>query len=204
MSEIIYVLTNEAMPGLVKIGRTKDLEKRIKELSSATGVPVSFECRFAATVKNCAVIEKKLHDLFAPDRVHKKKEFFRVSPERVVIAISLADHKEITSGIVPVDQEDQDAIAKTKRPNIKLEAIGIKEGDILTLSRNNKIDAIVTHGNKVIYKDEVMSLSAAALSALQSLGYKATSVSGSDYWMYEGETLDERRIRIESEQFDEK
>lgn len=204
MSEIIYVLTNEAMPGLVKIGRTKDLEKRVKELSSATGVPVPFECRFAAIVKNCAVIEKKLHDLFAPDRVHKKKEFFRVSPERVVIAISLADYKEITPGIEPVDQEDQEALAKSKRPNIKLDAIGINEGDVLTLSRNDKIQAVVTHGNKVIYKDEVMSLSASALAALQSLGYKTTSISGSDYWMYDGETLDERRIKIEAERFDER
>ena len=55
---------------------------------------------------------------------------------------------------------------------------------------------------KVSYKGEPYSLSAAALKALQEMGYKCTSVSGSDYWMFEGELLDERRIRLESAQFE--
>ena len=39
---IVYLLTNPYMPGLVKIGMTKqeDLEKRMKELYT-TGVPIS-------------------------------------------------------------------------------------------------------------------------------------------------------------------
>jgi hypothetical protein len=39
MADIVYVLTNEAMPGLVKIGRTTgDLASRIRGLYQ-TGVP---------------------------------------------------------------------------------------------------------------------------------------------------------------------
>ena len=57
-------------------------------------------------------------------------------------------------------------------------------------------------GSKVSYKGEPYSLSGAALKALQEMGYKSTSVSGSDYWMFEGELLDERRIRLESAQFE--
>jgi hypothetical protein len=50
---IVYLLTNPYMPGLVKIGMTKqeDLEKRMKELYT-TGVPVAFECQFACRVNN--------------------------------------------------------------------------------------------------------------------------------------------------------
>jgi hypothetical protein len=43
MAEIVYVLTNEAMPGLVKIGLTTDsVEARLTQLSSHTGVPLPF------------------------------------------------------------------------------------------------------------------------------------------------------------------
>ncbi len=44
-----------------------------------------------------------------------------------------------------------------------------------------------------------MSLSAAALTALHFQGYTTPSASGPEYWMFEGEPLDERRRRIESE-----
>ena len=66
---IVYLLTNPAMPGLVKIGMTtqEDIERRMRELYT-TGVPVPFECQFACKVKkgDCAKIEKALHTAFAP------------------------------------------------------------------------------------------------------------------------------------------
>ena len=41
---IVYVLTNPAMPGIVKIGKTHaSLGSRLSQLYS-TGVPVPFEC----------------------------------------------------------------------------------------------------------------------------------------------------------------
>jgi hypothetical protein len=45
-----------------------------------------------------------------------------------------------------------------------------------------------------------MSLSASASAALHKLGYTSPAASGSDYWMYEGKTLDEIRVAKESEQ----
>ena len=49
--EIVYVLRNEAMPNLIKIGKTKrkDLQARMSELYS-TGVPFPFECLWAGEV----------------------------------------------------------------------------------------------------------------------------------------------------------
>jgi hypothetical protein len=59
----------------------------------------------------------------------------------------------------------------------------------------------VVENSKVRFRDRITSLSDAAASALQELGYKSTSVSGSDYWMYDNKTLDE--YRVEREQMNE-
>jgi len=50
--EIIYILTNEAMPGYVKIGRTSDLKERIRSLSRPSGVPLPFEVYYASEVED--------------------------------------------------------------------------------------------------------------------------------------------------------
>lgn len=206
MPDIIYILTNEEMPGLVKIGRTTDsVESRISQLSAHSGVPLPFECYFAAEVNDCSKLEKKLHQLFSENRVNPKREFFRVDPEKVVLAISIGDFKEITPGVAEIDNEEQKALekAKARRPRIKLEALGIKPGDVISCSRDQNITATVVDGGRVNFYGEILSLSAAALKALHSLGYSTPSASGSEYWMFDGELLDERRNRMEAEQFDE-
>ena len=48
--EIIYVLTNSAMEGYVKIGRTTNLDQRLSSLDN-TSVPLPFECVFAIEVE---------------------------------------------------------------------------------------------------------------------------------------------------------
>ena len=205
MPEIVYVLTNEAMPGLLKIGRTEDLATRVSSLNSASGVPLPFECYFAAEVEDCVKLEKILHQLFSENRINPKREFFRVEPERVILAISIGKFNEVTPGLAQVDKEEQVALDKVKsrRPRIKLEALGIKTGEIITFSRDESITATVVDGGKVFYQGQTMSLSAAALNVLHKLGYQTPSASGSEYWMFDGELLDERRRRIESQQFEE-
>jgi hypothetical protein len=207
MAQIVYVLTNEAMPGLVKVGLTTDtVEARISHLSSHSGVPLPFECYFAAEVQDCSRIEKILHQLFAEFRVNPKREFFRVDPEKVVLAISIGDFKEVTPGSVDIDTEEQQALEKVRarRPNLKLEAVGIKTGAILTFSRDEEITAEVAPEGKLLLNGELLSPSAAALKVLHQLGYRCPTANGSAYWMFDGELLDERRRRLEAEQFEER
>lgn len=209
MPRIIYVLTNEAMPGLVKIGLTSDsVESRIANLSASTGVPLPFECHFAAEIPegvSLEKIEKTLHQLFAEHRINPRREFFKVEPEKVVLALSIGSFKEVTPGradIDPVEVKAMEKVKEQRRARINLAALGIQVGDELVLSRDENIKAVVLEGNKISYQGEILSLSAAALKALQEMGYRSTSVSGSDYWMFEGELLDERRIRLEAQQFE--
>lgn len=205
MAQIVYLLTNEAMPGIVKIGMTTDsVESRIGQLNSHSGVPLPFECFFAAEVDSCSRIEKILHQLFSEQRINPKREFFRIDPEKAVLAISIGTFKDVTPGLVIADTDDKEALEKEKarRPRIRLSSLGIHPGAVLTLSRDESITASVTAENRVSYLGQDMSISAAALSALHGLGYKTPSASGSEHWMFDGELLDERRRRLEAAQFD--
>jgi len=67
---IVYILTNPAMPNLVKIGMTTRLEVgiRMSELYT-TGVPVPFECSFAGKVADVKKVEKAFHKAFGPYRI---------------------------------------------------------------------------------------------------------------------------------------
>jgi hypothetical protein len=59
----------------------------------------------------------------------------------------------------------------------------------------------VSDDNKVEFRNKIMSLSAAALEVLHEKGYKTPAASGSEFWRFDGELLDERRRRIEAARF---
>lgn len=203
MSSIVYVLTNEAMPDLVKIGITDNLTQRLQDLSRATGVPWPFECHYAAEVSDARKIEQMLHQLFSEYRVNPKREFFRISPEKAVIALRIGNFKEVfIKEPQLLDEEEQKALdqEKARRGKIDLEGIGVPIGATLKFSRGEAPEeATVTTGNQIIWRGNVCSLSSAAKQILQSIGYQARAYSGSAYWLYEDELLQDRRHRLEEE-----
>lgn len=206
MPNIIYVLTNEAMHGLVKIGLTQNLEQRIRELSTPTGVPLPFECHYAAEVPDHVKVEGLLHQLFSEHRVNPRREFFRIPPEKAVIALKIGGFKDVTPGDdVAEDEAEKAAVERqrARRERISLSAIGIKPGDVLSFSRDPDRKVEVLPDNKVRMNEQELTLSRAAITCLQEMGYKTTHASGSQYWMFEGESLDERRQRLEEEKFEE-
>jgi hypothetical protein len=95
MSEgYIYCLTNEAMPGLVKIGEIhtegRTPEDRIRELYT-TGVPFPFTIEFAKRVKNPAQAEARIHAFLNDKRLNPRREFFKTTPEVVSKLFDLID-----------------------------------------------------------------------------------------------------------------
>jgi len=198
MSEIIYVLINEAMPGYVKVGRTTNLESRIRSLDT-TSVPLPFECFYACTVNDADFVEKQLHDAFLDHRIRSSREFFQLSPERVVSALKLAEIENVTPKRDYVETpEDQQALnqARTRRAVFNFKMADIPMGAELIYVNDENIRAKVVDNKLIEFNGEVISLSA---SAQKLLGYPY-QVQGTVYWMYEGETLDERRRRLEAEE----
>lgn len=201
MNEIIYILINEAMPGYVKIGKTTtSLEQRIKELSASTSIPLPFTCFYACTVRDASFVEQQLHDAFDNDRVNPRREFFQIAPERVVAALKLAEIENITPKKDFVEnREDEQALIKARkiREKFNFNMAKIPLGAELVFSRDENIKAkvadLLDSRRSIEFNGKITSLSDSAREIL-GLDY---GVAGTDYWMYEGETLVERRNRFE-------
>jgi len=199
MAEIVYVLENEAMPGLIKIGRTNaDLAVRIRNLYQ-TGVPLPFELFFACEVSDSAFVESQLHEAFGDHRVSKNREFFRLAPERARAALSLAMIKEIKLGdeIFETPEDKAEVEAAKRRTRFQFSMIGILPGTELKLYRDPTIICrTVDDKNQVEFKGDTTSLSDAALQAVKDLGLDWASVSGPWEWTYQDKRLDEIRREI--------
>lgn len=81
-SQWVYVLTNPTMPGLCKIGFTKNKpSERVKQINSGTGVAMDFVVEWAFPCFNAHDVEQQVHKYLEDNgfRVNKNKEFFNVS-----------------------------------------------------------------------------------------------------------------------------
>ena len=108
---IVYVLTNPAMHGLVKIGKTtrSTLENRMGELYS-TGVPVPFNCEIAIEVDDETAVENALHKAFNKFRVNPRREFFEIDPEDIKPLIALLGTEiSLDVDVLDIDPESQEA-----------------------------------------------------------------------------------------------
>jgi len=190
---IAYVLSNPAMPGMVKIGRTShdDANTRIAQLYT-TGVPVPFTLEFAARVPNSDEVEKALHIAFAPHRVNPKREFFRIEPEQAIAILKLLHTEDVTTEILQQSTTlDQQSIAaaenlKSKRPNLNFDEMGIPVGAILQSAHDDTAVEVVS-AKRVRMGEEEISLTAATRQVL-GLEY---SVAPSPHWTYQGRLLKE-------------
>lgn len=80
-SGYVYILSNEAFPGFLKIGRTKKSpEARAKELST-TGVPSPFKVDYSTFVDDADALEVLVHKALELKgyRYNLKREFFEIS-----------------------------------------------------------------------------------------------------------------------------
>jgi hypothetical protein len=109
----VYILSNPAMPGMVKIGLTKaEATARTSELSRPTSVPMDFELVYDELVSDCRAVERHLHERFGAHRVNRKREFFRV-PVRQAIA-ALQDEARAYP-VVPRLEDRQDILPRLEQ-----------------------------------------------------------------------------------------
>ncbi len=188
---IVYVLSNPAMPGLVKIGRTtqEDANIRIAQLYT-TGVPVPFTVEYACKVENPDQVETALHIAFGPQRTNPRREFFRIDPEQAIAILRLLNTEDATQEVADqqtdIDPESAQAaeVMRSRRPNLNFHEMGIPDGSIL-YSVDDDSTATVTGPKKVMFRDQEMSLTAATRLVL-GLDY---SVQPGSHWTYNGRRI---------------
>ena len=197
MTGIVYALTNPAMEGLVKIGRTTrdGPEVRMNGLYTP-GVPVPFECVIAVEVDSEKEIESALHTAFGPYRLNPRREFFEILPEQVEVLLRLLGKRDVTPEVnaenEQLDPESREAgkeLSKRRRPRLKFEDIGVPIGAILVSVNNieERAEVIDTEKGWVRFREEKMSFIQATR---RMLGLEESrSVRPASYWMYEGRLL---------------
>lgn len=92
MKGYVYVLVNEAMPGLVKIGRSISAAAgRAKAIYRGdTGVPLPFDIHFECLFSDCIEGEALVHEKLRDCRVNPNREFFKIDPEDAAIEVMRA------------------------------------------------------------------------------------------------------------------
>lgn len=191
--EFVYLLTNPAMPEWVKVGRTNCIQRRLSDLN-CTAVPLPFECYAYLRVpaEKVSRVEHSLHKLIGIS-FSKEKEFFRTSPATVVNyfeAIAELDSDFLLR--VHPDMETKEEKTKSQATNFEL--LQLPVGSVLTFTRDSAVTCTVADStNQVSCNGSVSSISGLACSLL---GY---NVNGYRVFMFEDETLWERRLRLEKE-----
>lgn len=197
---VVYVLTNPAMPGLVKIGKTSrgSVDARLNELYS-TGVPVPFECAFAGKVEDESKVEKAFHSAFGPYRINPKREFFQIEAEQAIALLELM----IVENVTPDLQEEASSVdreakagsdrLKAKRPVQNFLEMGLPVGaDILF--QDGVTTCQIASGRRVSFDGEDFSLTALTQKLLDT----DRPLQPSPFWTYQGKRL----IDIYNETYD--
>ena len=195
---IVYVLSNPAFDNYVKVGRTIDLEQRLKQLDN-TSVPLPFRCVFAVEVDDEVAVERLVHQAFADVRVRTTREFFEIDAQRVIAALKLTNGIDVTpKADIAEDAESIAALERTvgKRKTYSFSDAQVDIGDTLTYSKDENITAVVVADRKIEFEGENVSVSKAALTLLHREGYTWKQANGWGYWMKDGETLGERVARF--------
>ncbi len=197
---IVYVLTNPAMPRLVKIGMTTQSEvtARISQLYT-TGVPLPFDCEYAVTVKDVSRVENALHIAFEQSRLNPNREFFEMEVESVKAILDLLKIDDVTprvqqdaGGSVGATDKAASDNFKRRRPNLNFGELNIPVGAVLEFVDDSNKTAEVAQTNttnpraktKVTYEGNEYSISGLTTTLLGR-----QSSHPSRHWKYNGRLL---------------
>ncbi|MCL2484954.1 MAG: GIY-YIG nuclease family protein [Endomicrobia bacterium] len=204
----VYVVTNPAFPHLFKIGYTsKDsVKKRGLDDSNA---PEDFITLREYECDSPKSIEDRLHKTYDNYRHYthtgRKTEFFYKACLNEVLGWmdDLKGLTDVTDKAIEEDKKKKKSkeydLTKTIKTRTTFKMLNIPIGSKLTFTRDKsiKVKTVDSINRVVLSNGEQMSISAAANKFLTEMGNKSTAIQGAAFFLLDGETLWDKRLRIE-------
>jgi len=205
--QFIYCFTNPSFKSRsegyerVKIGKTDNIPRRLKELFS-TGVSEPFEVYRALVVLNMDKMEKRIHKLLSKYRVNTKREFFDIPLSMIDDLFDLLlDFPEVEEYVEEDNEEEFESKQSISNINITLHDIGCLEGEMIDMYGQH-LKVVNSKESLVEYDGKPHSLSSAATDiAIRNGG--SGKRSGWNVGRWNGLRLEEHKkeykVKVETE-----
>ncbi len=136
------------MPGLLKVGiteRTPDVRLHDANTSDTWRPPTLYELEIAKRVKNPKDKEKTLHKLLEQyaERVHPRREFFRISLEELRVFFDLMDGEMWSPPSLMSEEEDNE------EPNEDEETESTETPVVASVTGCRDMKKCFTHGQRI-------------------------------------------------------
>lgn len=156
---IVYVTTSE-IDGLVKIGKTQNIKKRMKELSTDGYLRQKCDVIYAIEVEDYEAKEKLLHTIFGKGRA-ARTEFFAEDVEVVIQTLSAFEGRQVYLAETEITKENSfkeatSAVSSSELPN------GIYNCEVTSHGTKHVCKGIleVENGKMCVKAGSVVSISA--------------------------------------------
>ena len=190
---VVYIIVNEAMPGYVKIGETRNLDQRMQSLYS-TPVPLPFEVIYAARVADRREVERALHDAFNHCRVSKGREYFRIDePGRLIRLMKVMELENVTPQSAYIeDEDDRRALETSKVRNRWYDLLRAEDGETLVLKDDPAYNVTIRRNGGAMECE----LPDGTREAFTPLTKRLAGIDGHGYgirerWLFRGRCLEE-------------
>jgi predicted GIY-YIG superfamily endonuclease len=167
--QFIYIVQASLEPSKCKIGKTNDLERRLKEYNSMTGKSKEniYQYLFACEVKDMTRVENAIKEQFTTLREEKSREiYFYNTPLFDEYVNFIKSHKMYAREIIIRTEEKKEVVKIVKRITPSLEERGVSRKEILQKAQRIENDEFYTRYediekelsmyNKRIWKNKVV------------------------------------------------
>jgi predicted GIY-YIG superfamily endonuclease len=145
--QYIYIVQAALEPSKCKIGKTNDLERRLKEYNSMTGKSKEnvYQYLFTCEVKNMAAVENDIKEEYMIQREEQSKEiYFFNTPLFQKYVQFIKSHKMFVKEIFIKPEPKSEIIKIVKKTTPSLEERGITKKDIMQKAQKAKNDEFYT------------------------------------------------------------
>lgn len=149
----VYILSTREQPDVLKIGMTKrSVDQRVKEINSATGVPIPFAARKVFRVSNAAAAERAVFEQLQVYRIRPDREFFKLPFKEAVAVIEacldrISLYQREQGSIIWFDRQKQYGfISSEKKRDIFLHISQVNNDDVDRLVPGMPVEFEVGYG----------------------------------------------------------